>query len=137
MEQGVKSMSDVLAGKDVRNFMPGFQNSKIKYDHIAFYQGDSESGYLHIKNHAANILTGELNHQAMLVGDKIPETIARGTWYDDGKGIRVVHNDRLVILGKDGDGLRILSAYEAADKAKSTRSDRRFVRLMNEREDAL
>ena len=137
MDQGVKSMPDVLSGKDVRNFMPGFKNSKISYDHIAFYQGDSESGFIHIRDHAPDIITGELNHQAMLQGNKIPETIARGTWYDDGEGIRVVHNDRLVILGKDGNGLRILSAYEAADKAKSTRSDKRFVRLMNEKEVAI
>lgn len=137
MDQGVKSMPDVLSGKDVRNFMPGFKNSKISYDHIAFYQGDSESGFIHIRDHAPDIITGELNHQAMLQGNKIPETIARGTWYDDGKGIRVVYNDRLVILGKDGNGLRILSAYEAADKAKSTRSDKRFVRLMNEKEVAI
>ena len=136
MSQGVSSMQHVLAGNDVENFMPGFKNARVNYTHIAFYQGDSESGYLHIKNHAPD-RNGILNHQAMLQGGKIPETIAKGTWYDDGHGIRVVYNDQLVILGKDGDGLRVLSAYVSSEKARSTRSDNRLVRLMNEKEGAL
>ena len=136
MSQGVSSMQHVLAGNDVENFMPGFKNARVNYTHIAFYQGDSESGYLHIKNHAPD-RNGILNHQAMLQGGKIPETIAKGTWYDDGHGIRVVYNDQLVILGKDGNGLRVLSAYVSSEKARSTRSDNRLVRLMNEKEGAL
>lgn len=136
MSQGVASMQNVLAGEDVTNFMPGFKNARVNYSHIAFYQGDSSSGYLHIKNHEPD-RDGALNHQAMLQGGKIPETIAKGTWYDDGKGIRIVYNDQLVILGKDNSGLRVLSAYVSSEKARSTRSDSRLVRLMNEKEDAL
>ena len=73
----------------------------------------------------------------MLVGNKIPETVAKGTWYDDGQGIRCVLGDQIVILGRDVDGYKIVSAYISAEKAKRTRSDTRFVRLMNEKEDAL
>ena len=100
--------------------MPGVRNASVKADHIGFYQGDSSQGYLHIANHAPDD-NGVLNHQAMLEGDKIPRTIAKGTWFKHYDKIVAVDGDRCVAMVPDGLGLRIHTAYESAAHAEKIR----------------
>lgn len=131
------------------DFMPGFCNSNVSYGGIAFYQRNASEGYAHIRDHEPYVdpVTGideGYNHQAMLVGDKIPSTIAKGTWYQqnglvkgpDGKTIGTrnsyicVLGDNVVVLGEDGDGLKIVTAYESASKVKEIRA-KNLRRVLN------
>lgn len=126
---GAARMADVKAGKDCPDFMPGVHNSNVTADHIAFYQGDETQGYLHIANHAPD-LDGNYNHQAMLEGDKIPRTVAKGTWYKHDDKIVAVDGNRCVAMVPDGKGLRIHTAYESNTRAAQIRNGG-FKRLYN------
>ena len=107
---GVANMATVTGGTDCPDFM-----RSAKLGRIAFYQGDNSEGYLHIKNNP------DAGHQAMLQGDAIPNTLAYGKYYRDvyqGKaGWSVVHGDKCVFLGSDGDGVKIITAYVSKSKA--------------------
>ena len=87
----------------------------VKLGRIAFYQGDENEGYLHIKNNP------DADHQAMLQGDAIPNTLAYGKYYRDvykgTAGWSVVQGDKCVFLGPDGDGVKIITAYVSKTKA--------------------
>jgi hypothetical protein len=57
----------------------------------------------------------------MLRDGNIPKTLAYGKYYEDSSIDRaawaVVDGDKCVFLGRDGDGVKIITAY--ADKAKA------------------
>ena len=103
-------MSSVEGGSDCRDFM-----RSQKLGRIAFYQGNDEEGYLHIKNNP------DPNHQVMLKDGNIPNTLAYGKYYkdtyQDKSGWSVVNGDKCVFLGKDGDGVKIITAYVSKSKA--------------------
>lgn len=107
---GISSMSIVENGSDCLNFM---QSQKL--GRIAFYQGNDSEGYLHIKNNP------DPNHQVMLKDGNIPNTLAYGKYYtdtyQDKSGWSVVNGDKCVFLGKDGDGVKIITAYVSKSKA--------------------
>ena len=107
---GTKGMSSVESGSDCLNFM---QSQKL--GRIAFYQGNDSEGYLHIKNNP------DPNHQVMLKDGNIPNTLAYGKYYKDTYqdkcGWSVVNGDKCVFLGKDGDGVKIVTAYVSKSKA--------------------
>ena len=106
-ERGAAGMATVEAGKDCPHFM---QSKKL--GNIALYQGDENSGYVHIKNNPAE------NHQVMLRDNNIPQTLAYGKYYPDKGGWMVVNGSKCVMLGKDGNrGVKIVTAYESASKA--------------------
>lgn len=106
----LKGMSSVEGGSDCRDFM-----RSQKLGRIAFYQGNDKEGYLHIKNNP------DPNHQAMLKDGNIPNTLAYGKYYKDTyqkfSGWSVVNGDKCVFLGKDGDGVKIITAYVSSAKA--------------------
>ena len=104
-------MAKVESGGDCKNFM-----RSQKLNRIAFYQGNDEEGYLHIKNNP------DPNHQEMLKDGNIPNTLAYGKFYEDTyqkfSGWSVVNGDKCVFLGKDGeDGVKIITAYVSKTKA--------------------
>lgn len=132
IKKGAANMDTVKAGKDCPNFMPGVRNSNVNADHIGFYQGDNAQGYLHILNHGPDE-HGVYNHQPMLEGDKIPRTIAKGTWWKHHDKIVAVDGDRCVAMVPDGKGLRIHTAYESATHAAAIRNGG-FKRLYNREE---
>ncbi len=107
---GVANMATVTGGTDCPDFM-----RSVKLGRIAFYQGDENEGYLHIKNNP------DADHQAMLQGDAIPNTLAYGKYYRDvykgTAGWSVVQGDKCVFLGSDGDGVKIITAYVSKTKA--------------------
>ena len=109
--QGIAGMAKVENGQDCRNFM-----RSQKLNRIAFYQGNDDEGYLHIKNNP------DPNHQEMLKDGNIPNTLAYGKFYEDTyqkfSGWSVVNGDKCVFLGKDGDdGAKIITAYVSKTKA--------------------
>ena len=107
---GISAMSTVENGSDCLNFM-----RSQKLGRIAFYQGNDSEGYLHIKNNP------DPNHQVMLKDGNIPNTLAYGKYYNDTyqdkSGWSVVNGDKCVFLGKDGDGVKIITAYVSKSKA--------------------
>lgn len=107
---GISAMSAVENGSDCLNFM-----RSQKLGRIAFYQGNDSEGYLHIKNNP------DPNHQVMLKDGNIPNTLAYGKYYNDTyqdkSGWSVVNGDKCVFLGKDGDGVKIITAYVSKSKA--------------------
>lgn len=107
---GVTNMATVSGGADCKDFM---QSAKL--GRIAFYQGNENEGYLHIKNNP------DADHQAMLQNDAIPNTLAYGKYYRDvyqgTAGWSVVLGDKCVFLGSDGDGVKIITAYVSKSKA--------------------
>lgn len=107
---GISAMSTVEGGSDCLNFM-----RSQKLGRIAFYQGNDEEGYLHIKNNP------DPDHQVMLKDGNIPNTLAYGKYYvdtyQDKSGWSVVNGDKCVFLGKDGDGVKIITAYVSKSKA--------------------
>lgn len=107
---GIKAMSIVESGSDCREFM-----RSQKLGRIAFYQGNDSEGYLHIKSNP------DPNHQVMLKDGNIPNTLAYGKYYtdtyQDKSGWSVVNGDKCVFLGKDGDGVKIITAYVSKSKA--------------------
>ena len=108
--QGIAGMAKVENGEDCTNFM-----RSQKLNRIAFYQGNDDEGYLHIKNNP------DPNHQEMLKDGNIPNTLAYGKFYEDTyqkfSGWSVVNGDKCVFLGKDGDGVKIITAYVSKTKA--------------------
>jgi len=108
--KGMAGMSTVENGGDCHEFM-----RSEKLGRIAFYQGNDEEGYLHIKNNP------DPNHQVMLKDGNIPNTLAYGKYYKDTyqnlSGWSVVNGDKCVFLGNDGDGVKIISAYASSTKA--------------------
>lgn len=129
VKAGTAHMPDVKAGKDCPDFMPGVRNSNVNADHIGFYQGDETQGYLHILKHEPDE-NGVENHQTMLEGDKIPRTVAKGTWYKHHDKIIAVDGNRCVALVPDGKGLRIHTAYESEKRAGQIRHGG-FQRIYN------
>ena len=109
---GTANMAALKSGKDCPDFMPGVRNSNVNVDHIGFYQGNNAQGYLHILHHGPDD-SGVYNHQPMLDGDKIPRTIAKGTWYKHGDKIVAVDGNRCVVMIPDGNRLRVHTAYES------------------------
>lgn len=107
---GISAMSTVENGSDCLNFM-----RSQKLGRISFYQGNDSEGYLHIKNNP------DPNHQVMLKDGNIPNTLAYGKYYNDTyqdkSGWSVVNGDKCVFLGKDGDGVKIITAYVSKSKA--------------------
>ena len=107
---GVANMATVTGGSDCPDFM-----RSEKLGRIGFYQGNENEGYLHIKNNP------DADHQAMLQGDAIPNTLAYGKYYRDvykgSAGWSVVLGDKCVFLGSDGDGVKIVTAYVSKTKA--------------------
>lgn len=107
---GVANMATVTNGTDCPDFM-----RSEKLGRIAFYQGNEDEGYLHIKNNP------DADHQAMLQDDAIPNTLAYGKYYRDvykgTAGWSVVLGDKCVFLGSDGDGVKIITAYVSKSKA--------------------
>lgn len=103
---GIANMQKIATGLDCPNFM---QSQKL--GNIAFYQ----DAFLHIKNNP------DENHQIMLRDGNIPNTLAYGKYYEDvfmGKaGFVAVNGDKMVFLGRDGAGVRIVTAYASKTKA--------------------
>lgn len=134
-QQAAANMASVKAGKDSPDFMPGVTISGgKKFDHIAFYNND----FRHIKDHVQGDFGGGnfgYNHQAMLEGEKISQTITAGTWFaHHGDYVAVLGKDKAVILSPDGAGLKITSTYESIDKVNEIRTGG-FQRVFN-KEDA-
>ena len=129
---GTAHMADVKGGKDCPDFMPGVHTKTFSVDHVAFHQGDNESGYVHIKTHKENRKTENRNHQAMLEDGKIPNTLAYGTWFEEGGGYVAISRDRRVVMGKEGKGAFIISAYEEAEE-ENARTRQRGKRVWNEK----
>ena len=104
--KGVAGMKTVINGGDCLNFM-----ESEKLGRISFYQAN----YVHIYNNTNG------NHAIMLQGDNIPNVLAYGKYYPDtyqGKsGWAVMLGDKFVFLSKDGDGVRVDSAYVSKSKA--------------------
>ena len=107
---GISNMSTVESGADCHEFMQSHMLGRI-----AFYQGNNSEGYLHIKNNP------DPDHQVMLKDGNIPNTLAYGKYYadtyQDKSGWIVVNGDKCVFLGKDGDGVKIITAYVSKSKA--------------------
>ena len=129
---GCEGMKKLDAGEDCPDFMPGVHTKSFSVDHVAFHQGDAGGGYEHIKTHGVNRATGNENHQAMLKEDKIPRTLAYGTWYEEGGGYVAIDGDRRVVMGKEGKGAFIVTAYEEAEK-ENARTRQRGKRVWNEK----
>ena len=104
--KGVAGMKTVFNGGDCINFM-----ESEKLGRISFYQ----ENYVHIYKNTNG------NHAIMLEGDNIPNVLAYGKYYPDtyqGKsGWAVMLGDKFVFLSKDGEGVRVDSAYVSKSKA--------------------
>jgi len=133
--QGTANMQIIRSGQDCHDFMPGptLINGK-KISHIAFYQSE----LIHVRdNMQGDFGNGKFgfNHQPMLVGDRIPNTIAQGTWYKQGADyVAVEGKDKLVVLSPDGDGVKFKTTRIAADDVSKIRAGN-YQRVFN-KEDA-
>ena len=133
--QGVSKMLEVKAGKDCHDFMPGLtlSNGK-KISHIAFYQNGNAHARDHVQGDFGNGKFG-YNHQEMMIGDRIPNTIANGTWYKQGTDYVAVEGvDRMVVLSPDGTGLQFKTTRMSAEDVKRIRESN-YPRVFN-KEDA-
>ena len=115
--EGVKNMAEVEAGKDSKNFM-----KSPKGNNIAFYQGDSNSGYIHIRDKLDNNGQPAENHKIMLRDNNIPNTLSQGTYYETYGRTVAINGNKMVFFGnegKNGKDYFIISAYEDKEMAAS------------------
>ena len=108
-------MAAVSAGADCPDFM-----RSEKLGRIGFYQGSDSEGYRHILKRAGE----DPGHAEMLKGANIPETLAYGKYYRDTyKGTSawsvVGSGGKCVVLGEDGDGVKIVTAYILSPEKRS------------------
>lgn len=106
-DAGRTNYATVQGGADCRDFMRSETLGRI-----AFYQGNEREGYLHIVKRAGE----DAGHAEMLKGNNIPDTLAYGKYYRDTyKGTSawavVGSGGKCVILGEDGDGVKIITAF--------------------------
>lgn len=99
-------MAIVESGKDC----PDFMKSEV-YGTIGFYQGNKNRGYVHILTHEPDKDTGKPNHQDMLKDGNIPNTLAFGGYYPDGRDVVVKHGNKYVVLAQGRSGWYIRTAY--------------------------
>lgn len=106
-DAGRTNYATVQGGADCRDFMRSETLGRI-----GFYQGNEREGYLHIVKRAGE----DAGHAEMLKGNNIPDTLAYGKYYRDTyKGTSawavVGSGGKCVILGEDGDGVKIITAF--------------------------